>query len=466
MWKVSLEGGGPEAASAPRKEVTPPAFPHHLYHSSPPLFIQSTPQARGIKIPKLTFFLRNSIMRVFAWKTLRTLASKLCACFKRRKAMINRLWLFGLIFGIPLLGLMTSEGIQVYYNSQLRSAAQKQVPDIDPKVLSGLSLDRICEKPNPEMAEVCSANSHLNLMTIGSVGAAALGLALILAIYFAGSAAQNDRRLLLSIFKPGFYVTVIVLIGLVILNATIMMAALYYGESVLINRVHLFIIGAVGIGAFLGIKSMISNLFSLLRKAETRVIGKTVSREQAPALWEKVDEFAERLGALQPQQIVVGLDPNFFVTEADVVCLDGTLSGRTLYCSLPLCRIINEDEFAAIIGHELGHYHGQDTEYSLKFYPIYRGTLTSIAALQSAGNSNSKLIALLPAIAVLGYFFESFATAESRISRQRELAADQAGISLTSPKTLAAALVKVHAFSGLWETVDQMALDVMKGKRC
>lgn len=172
--------------------------------------------------------------------------------------MINRLWLFGLIFGIPLLGLMTSEGIQVYYNSQLRSAAQKQVPDIDPKVLSGLSLDRICEKPNPEMAEVCSANSHLNLMTIGSVGAAALGLALILAIYFAGSAAQNDRRLLLSIFKPGFYVTVIVLIGLVILNATIMMAALYYGESVLINRVHLFIIGAVGIGAFLGIKSMIS----------------------------------------------------------------------------------------------------------------------------------------------------------------------------------------------------------------
>lgn len=41
------------------------------------------------------------------------------------------------------------------------------------------------------------------------------------------------------------------------------------------------------------------------------MIGKTVSREQAPALWEKVDEFAERLGALQPQQIVVGLDPNF-----------------------------------------------------------------------------------------------------------------------------------------------------------
>lgn len=379
--------------------------------------------------------------------------------------MINRLWLFGLILGIPLVGLVTSEGIQAYLNAQLRSVVRAQVSDIDSKRLSSLSLDRVCKTPNPEMNDICSTNRYLNLMSVGSIAAGAIGLALIFTIRFAGSAARDNRQLLLSIFKPGFYMTVVVLIGLVALNAAIMMAVLYYAESILIKGVHLFIIGAIGLGAIVGIFAMITTLFSLLRKAETKVIGKTVSREQAPHLWKKVDEIAQRLGALQPEQIVVGLDPNFFVTEADVVCLDGTISGRTLYCSLPLCRIVNAEEFSAIIGHELGHYQGHDTQFSLKFFPIYRGTVTSIAALAEAGTSHAKAIALLPAIAVLGYFLQSFATAESRISRQRELAADQAGASVTDPKTLAAALVKVHAFTGVWAAVDNVAVDVMKGRK-
>ena len=33
--------------------------------------------------------------------------------------------------------------------------------------------------------------------------------------------------------------------------------------------------------------------------------------------------MANQLGALSPDQIVLGLDPNFFVTEADVVSIDG-----------------------------------------------------------------------------------------------------------------------------------------------
>lgn len=379
--------------------------------------------------------------------------------------MVSRLWLFGLILGIPVIGLFASEGIQAYFNSQLRSAARADAPELDRETLSRLTLSGICKTAQPGLEEICADNRNLKLMRAGAIAAGGIGLALILAMRLAGTAAQSNRRLLLTFFKPGFYLTALILVGLVFLNAAVTMTALYYGELVLIKRVHPFIILAVGAGAFLGITAMISNLFSLVRKAEIQVTGKAVSREEAPALWQKVEELARRLGALQPDQIIVGLDPNFFVTEADVVGLDGKRSGRTLYCSLPLCRILSTDEFSSIIGHELGHYQGQETEYSLKFFPIYRGTLSSIESLRNAGSGTFRAATLRPAIAVLGYFLECFATAERRISRQRELSADQTGVSIFGAKTFAAALVKVHAFAGIWERVAEAAVGVLKEGR-
>ena len=379
--------------------------------------------------------------------------------------MVSRLRLFVLVLAIPIVGLVASGRIQAYYNSQLRSAARAEVPDLHSETLSHLTLDGICKTADPRLEGICADNRNLKLIYGGAVGAGGIGLMMILSIRLAGAAAQRNRRLLLIFFKPGFYLTAVLLVGLVLVNAAVAMATLYYTELVLFERVHPFIILAVGAGAFLGITAMISNLFSLVRKAETSVIGKGVSREEAPALWQKVEEIALRLGALRPDQIVVGLDPTFFVTEADVACLDGKRTGRTLYCSLPLCRILTVAELSSIIGHELGHYHGEDAEYSRKFYPIYRGTVASLEALRQAGRRTFRGAALLPAIAVLSYFLECFATAERGIGLQRELAADQAGILVTDTKTVAAALVKVHAFSGVWERVTQAAVGVLKEKR-
>lgn len=137
--------------------------------------------------------------------------------------------------------------------------------------------------------------------------------------------------------------------------------------------------------------------------------------------------------------------------------MSGRLSGRTLYCSLPLCRILSKEELTSIIGHELGHFKGEDTKFSIRFYPIYRGTTSSLAALHEAAGEDAGSISLLPALAVFSYFLDCFSVAESRLSRERELAADLAGSSISSPQTLAAALVKLHAFSGLWEQLEESA---------
>ena len=260
------------------------------------------------------------------------------------------------------------------------------------------------------------------------------------------------------------------------------MTAIYYVQSVFLGRVRIWnalveiiyegwgfdlpflaIVG-IGLGALFGVLAIARNSFSLVRHAQTLIIGETISHDKASSLWNEVDRIAKSLGALRPENIVVGLDPSFFVTEANIAYLGGTLAGRTMYCSLPLMRILSKDEFKAIVGHELGHFKGLDAEFSRKFFPIYRGTADSIVSLQEAGVESFGLgfAALLPAIAIFSYLFESFSVAESTISRSRELAADSEAARVTDSATIATALVKLHAFSGLWEGLEYAAEEALQ----
>lgn len=381
---------------------------------------------------------------------------------KEGPTMVSRAWLFGLLLIVPLIGFGVAEAIQAHFNAELRSVILKEYPKISEQQLAQITVNRLCESQSREFRDLCSTNSNLNLMSRAALGSGAVGLALLLLIRMAGALVRNSRNLLVALFRPGLYLTALILIGLILVHAAVAMAAIYYGESALIGRIHVGIIAAVGIGALAGVLAIARGTFSLVRKAQTLVIGKTLTRDQAPLLWKQVEGSAQQLGALLPDNLVVGLDPNFFVTEADVTCLSGKLTGRILYCSLPLCRILNKKELNSIIGHELGHFKGQDTKFSARFYPIYRGTASSLAALQAAGGSGYSTIALLPALAILSYFMECFSVAESRISRYRELAADQAASSVSSPRTIGTALVKLHTFTGMWQGLQEAAADALR----
>jgi Zn-dependent protease with chaperone function len=379
--------------------------------------------------------------------------------------MVSRVWLFGLLLVVPLIGFGVAEGIQAHFNSELRSVLRRQYAAASEQQVAQVTLDRLCEDPDPKLRELCGTYSNLNLMSRAALGAGVVGLALLLLIRLAGGLARNNRNLLVALFRPGLYLTALILIGLIVVHAAVAMAAIYYGESAVVGRIHVGVIAAIGLGALAGVLAMARSTFSLVRKAQTFVIGKTLTRDQAPQLWKQIEGIAQQLDALKPDSLVVGLDPNFFVTEANVSCLSGELNGRTLYCSLPLCRILSKEELTSIIGHELGHFKGQDTKFSERFYPIYRGTVTSLAALQAAGGEGSGTIALLPAVAVLSYFLECFSVAENRLSRERELAADQAAASVTSPRTIATALVKLHAFAGMWQGVQEVAANALREGR-
>ena len=376
--------------------------------------------------------------------------------------MTQRVWLLCLLLALPVVGFGVATGVQSHFGSELRSAIHKQYPDVPTVKLNKLTLSLACQRDQSDLSEICSTNDGLVLMKHGALGVAAAGLLLLLLIKSLGLLTRGNRTLLVIAFVPGLYLTTLVLIGVILIHAAIVIGVIYYGTSVFFGIIPTGIIFAIGLGAALGVWAMARATLSVVRKSETYVVGTELSREEAPSLWSHVESLATQIGALHPQHIIVGLDPNFFVTEAKVVCLSGNISGRTLYCSLPLCRILSKDEMSAVVGHELGHYKGKDTKFSKRFYPVYRGTTEAITSLHAIGEKGVHAIALIPAIAVLSYFLQCFALAEHRLGRERELVADQVGAAVTTPSTIATALVKVHAFTAYWVTLQNAAVAALK----
>ncbi|WP_426958557.1 M48 family metalloprotease [Muricoccus radiodurans] len=179
------------------------------------------------------------------------------------------------------------------------------------------------------------------------------------------------------------------------------------------------------------------------------ILGRPVTPEEAPGLWRLLDDLAGRLGALRPDNVVVGLTGGFFVSSGEKVLEPGgtALGGRTLYLPLPYLPLLREDEVAAIIGHELAHFSGGDTEYSLRFVPIYAGVGRSLDAVVLAGTGRDGSVSLLmrPALRLGVFVVDRFHLAVRHWSRVREFAADAAGAGVTSSDAAARALLRTGA---------------------
>lgn len=331
---------------------------------------------------------------------------------------------------IPIIGLGVSMYVEHYIDTQIQAAVLAEVPEASAEDVTFLTMDFFCTIIPDEVGELCTLNTQLRLIKNDSLIVAAVGLLWLLIIRMAGKFAAGNRNLLASVFTPLIYLTLIMVIGLTLAQAAIAIGSIYLGGSVVFGIVHIGIIISIGIGALYGVRALAICLWSAVKRAQTLVIGKPLSEADAPQLWQQVRSVAEQLGSLHPDNLVVGLDPTFFVTEADVKTMSGALAGRTLYCSLPLCRVLSKDEVTSIIGHELRHFQGEDTKFSQKFYPIYTGTVASLLSLQNIGLHSDFIttIALRPAFAVLSFFLQCFGVAEGALSRDRELMADKPGL--------------------------------------
>jgi Zn-dependent protease with chaperone function len=367
-------------------------------------------------------------------------------------------WVLLALLVVPVTVFGVGAGIKAKLDSELGAAlTTKFGADRAAQLSQTVTFERICDSPDRagDLNMVCHAFSASVLLKKGAQRSGGVGLALIVLIAGAGYLTRNNRNLLWRVFSPGLYLTLFVGMGLIILNAVLMITALYYGGAVLVGAIFNQLLVIIGFAALVGLWIMVRGMYAAVRKLPLHVLGKQLKPGDQPALWGLVTEVAARLGTLPPANIVAGLEANFFVTETTVVCHDGKLSDRTLFISLPFCRILTEGELTAILGHELGHFRGADTRFSQRFYPIYTGAGHALRELHRNMSGLGQLVVLWPAAMILSYFLDCFAQAERTVSRERELVADQVAVEASGARVTAMALVKIHAFAPLWGTLEQ-----------
>lgn len=214
----------------------------------------------------------------------------------------------------------------------------------------------------------------------------------------------------------------------------------------------LVMIVAIGAILWMLIKSLLSTrkCFALFKPQDSLVSGICLRESDSPELWQWIRQLSQKGQLTSPDNIVVGFLDCFYVTANAVQIEDGErLTGNTLYLPLTYMALLEESEIAAVVGHELGHFTGEDTQYSLHFMPLYSGMQNSIE--QMANNAQGSWIdrlVLVPALKMASWFLMTFHETVSYWSRIREHAADEAGARAASPRAFSTALLKISALDG------------------
>lgn len=370
-----------------------------------------------------------------------------------KKALTLFIGLLLCLFAIPLLGILVGKTVEGTYENTFQDAVAKQYSvDKATVVAKGITLDTICSSAD-RAEDTCSYLDNIRLLQRGSAYTTALGVGMLVLIFGAKLLSGRNRDRLALLFGPTIRLVLLLLAISIFAQGAIAVYGIYTVESVYTGMIQPKIIGLIGLGALVAGGYLVLSTLRFFKRFEMLVFAKELGRTQAPKIFELVEDVASQLGAIAPDHVVVGIEPNFYVTSADVRLVgdNKVLKGTTLYLSLPFMRAFSIPELKAVVGHELGHFKGHDTAYSIKFAPTYR--LLQDALATASRQSGMASVFSIPALTVVSLCLTEFAKVERSIGRDREFEADKEGASLGSGRDLAAALVKVSVYSHLWSVL-------------
>jgi Zn-dependent protease with chaperone function len=213
---------------------------------------------------------------------------------------------------------------------------------------------------------------------------------------------------------------------------------------------HVYSLKLIVVAGLLAIGGAFAVLKAIFHRPSDKfhVEGKALDPAGSPRLWQDLQAICDKVGTRKPDNIVVGVDDNFFVTEAPVHVDGAILRGRTLFVSLGLLKQMAGAEADAVLAHEMAHFSGEDTLYSRKTAPLLARLDNYLAAMSANPVA-------LPAFAFLRGFRALFELARGEQSRAREFRADRIAAETTSPRDLASALMRVTAYSDFRSKIQQ-----------
>lgn len=280
-----------------------------------------------------------------------------------------------------------------------------------------------------------------------AIGALWLGAALLFAAGTLGALAFVDRKLRYLSFVTGWRVMTFGSATVVTLQSALVVWLSFWLTAYFWERYYIKLVAIAGIAAAAAVFYAVYTLFKK-SPANDVIEGELLRPADAPLLWQRIQALASQLGTAPPDQVVAGIDTNFFVTQAPCTVNGQALSGRTLFVSVPLLRVLDTQEADAVLAHELAHLGGGDTQSSAMLGPKLQQFDLYTWEMRAGGLT-------IVAHFLLRLYRMIFSFALARDSREREYTADRVAARLTAPHYIVQSLIKISAYSGYRNDVEQ-----------
>ena len=257
---------------------------------------------------------------------------------------------------------------------------------------------------------------------------------------------RNDR--LFASFLAGWHVLRIAALLQAVGQGVVLVMLSYWMTVVWFDRYVPKLIAVAGIGAIAVLWLIVKAIFARVDTTMS-LEGAVLRPTTAPTFWAHIREMCGTLCTEPPRHIVTGVDDNFFVTENPLIVSGVLLEGRKLYISFSLLKVLEKSEADAILAHEMAHFSGDDTHYTLKMSPLLARYGQYLSALYQGG------ILSRPLFHFMLLFWTLFQLSINRMSRQREFRADAIAAGATSPADMGRALIKSMAYSNYRSRIEQ-----------
>jgi len=363
-------------------------------------------------------------------------------------------------FLIPIVGLCFFLHAQGRFDAEAREAILRQVRQ-DPKLspeerqkavafFTAVPFSRLIR--DDEFAQQVDATARFNYATfrwmirlsalsiLASVGVFALvGLCVVLSL-----PSQQMQYLSLTI---GWQVLRLYGAFQTVVQGILVIALSYWVTALWVHRYYPKLILAAGVLAVIGVFAVLAAIFKKIDMT-LDVEGTLLDPKQGGKFHDELHAICRKVETAPPDQVIVGIDDNFFVTEVPVRVDGKLLAGRTLFASLSLLKQLHSAEADGVLAHELAHFSGADTLYSKKIAPLLARYQRYLYALYNGGIGR-----------VVFYFMNCFRAlfelSLGKRQRQREFRADRIAAETTSSRDIAAALLRITAYSKFRQDVQQ-----------
>ena len=304
---------------------------------------------------------------------------------------------------IPILGYLVTTAILEQFNSEI---------EVKINVICSMgssTLEEIFIDDSSVIIGICNDLYPIFLTQTLSIYSAIAAILLLVLFKFLSIYCGTNRDRNALIFPILIPFTIFVIAIQVLVQGGILAYASYIGPVELAERYLPVLTGLIAFGALIGCFQVLNSLSAFFKKPEHAQRAMNLDRSSNSALWEHIDKIALKISAKSPDNIIVGLEPTFYATacKINLIGRGEELLGETLYLSLPLMRLFTLDELDAVIGHELGHFKAEDTNYSTKFSPVYANLSKALHNLSDT-SSGALALAKIPAVVVLTAMYEAF----------------------------------------------------------